>query len=225
MSGLNFGRLWKPDPRDKNYPIRRDPRANKISRRIWGLNIILDQGTTPQCVGYSGAGYLMAAPVRNKRVDPYWLYKLAQKYDEWPGENYDGSSVRGLFKGLHKEGYVTEYRWAFEVGPVLDHVLLEGPVVVGTSWFDGMMNLDSQGYIWPRGREVGGHAYLIIGADRVRKNPDGTTGAFRIVNSWGRSWGQQGRAWVTFDIMDKLLRNQGESATATEVCKDGICEL
>lgn len=224
MKNENFGRIYKPDPRDHNYLMSRDERANKISRRMWGLGSVLDQGQTPQCVGYSGAAYLMAAPVRNRNVDPYWLYKLAQKYDEFPGENYAGSTVRGLFKGLHKEGYVTEYRWAFEVGPVLDHVLLEGPVVVGTTWYSRMTRPE-KGYCWPGGSVEGGHAYLIIGADRVRKNPDGTTGAFRIVNSWGRSWGQSGRAWITFATMDRLLRDQGESATATEVCKDGACDV
>ena len=27
------------------------------------------------------------------------LYEMARRYDEWPGENYEGSSARGAMKG------------------------------------------------------------------------------------------------------------------------------
>jgi hypothetical protein len=215
---IKFGRIYKPDDRDYDYLMAPNPEANKISRRMWGGFDVLNQGDSPMCVGYSGAGYLMASPVRNK-ADPEELYYGAQKHDGIEGESYEGTTVRGLFRFLHKIGYVSEYRWAFTVKPVLDHILLRGPVVVGTSWYGNMQNPGRNGYCEPGGRDLGGHAYLLIGADRVRKNPDGTTGAFRIVNSWGREWGQNGRAWISFNFMDKLLSDKGESATATEVIK------
>ena len=32
------------------------------------------------------------------------FYELAKLYDEWPGQDYEGSSCRGALKGWHKHG-------------------------------------------------------------------------------------------------------------------------
>lgn len=32
------------------------------------------------------------------------LYELARRYDEWPGEGYEGSSARGAMKGWVRHG-------------------------------------------------------------------------------------------------------------------------
>ena len=36
------------------------------------------------------------------------IYHLARKYDEWPGEDYDGSSCRGAMKGWFHHGVCSE---------------------------------------------------------------------------------------------------------------------
>lgn len=75
---------------------------------------ILDQGQEGACTGYGLAtvcNYLLlqrrvvpdAVP-----VSPRMLYHLARRYDEWPGEAYDGSSARGAMKGWHKHGVCPE---------------------------------------------------------------------------------------------------------------------
>jgi C1A family cysteine protease len=43
---------------------------------------------------------------------------------------------------------------------------------------------------------AGGHAMLIVGYDRNRKQ-------FLIRNSWGREWGDNGYGWISFDILDE----------------------
>src|SRR4051812_29841784 len=42
------------------------------------------------------------------------LYEMAKRYDEWPGENYDGSSARGAVKGWHRHGICAETLWKFD---------------------------------------------------------------------------------------------------------------
>ena len=42
------------------------------------------------------------------RVSPRMLYDMAKRYDEWPGEEYEGSSARGAMKGWHKHGVCAE---------------------------------------------------------------------------------------------------------------------
>jgi hypothetical protein len=58
---------------------------------------------------------------------------------------------------------------------------------------------------------------MIRGADDRLRCPDGSRGAFRIFNSWGPSWGQQGKAWLSYKEADGLIKNRGECVTAVEV--------
>ena len=87
------------------------------------LDLILDQGKDGACTGYGLAAvvnYLrfirewelrQQAPERLERVSPLLLYDLARLYDEWPGEDYEGSSCRGALKGWHKHGVCVDGLW------------------------------------------------------------------------------------------------------------------
>ena len=86
-------------------------------------DLILDQGTEGACTGF-GLGcvvnYLFWIRHRNtgskepfERVSPRMLYELAKRYDEWRGEDYDGSSCRGALKGWHKHGVCAEALWPY----------------------------------------------------------------------------------------------------------------
>ena len=44
-------------------------------------------------------------------VSPRMFYELARRYDEWPGDDYEGSSCRGALKGWHKHGACAERLW------------------------------------------------------------------------------------------------------------------
>jgi hypothetical protein len=182
------------------------------------VRTVLDQGATPQCVGYSGFGFLLNGPVTNiPHFTPTDLYHYAQQNDEWPGEDYEGSSVRGLFKALQTLGYIKEYKWAFSVQPIVDHLLLVGPVVMGTIWTEGMFAADHAGFIDDIGGNVaGGHAYQLIGVNKLMRTPHGV-GAVRMVNSWGASWEDHGRAWISFQMLEWLLSQDGEACTSLEI--------
>lgn len=218
-----LGRLYAPDDRDRRYAISRPAEAAGITYRYWYTGDIYHQGRTPRCVAYAGVGWLRAGPVRNLvpilQTDFAALYHECQRVDEWPGPppDYDGTSVRALMKVLKSRGHVSEYRWTWSAGMAVDHVLAVGPMVVGTTWTEGMFEPDRHGFIRPTGFPAGGHAYLLIGAHREKECPDGSRGAVRIVNSWGAGWGQQGRAWLSIADLDGLMRDHGEAATAIEV--------
>jgi len=55
------------------------------------------------------------------KVSPYQLYHLARVYDEWEGEDYDGSSCRGAVKGFHKHGACREDLWSKVKAPKGEH--------------------------------------------------------------------------------------------------------
>src|SRR4029453_16506220 len=44
-------------------------------------------------------------------VSPHMLYRMARRYDEWPGEQYDGSSAGGAMKGWHRHGVCSLETW------------------------------------------------------------------------------------------------------------------
>jgi hypothetical protein len=47
----------------------------------------------------------MMSLLNRKRYDAGWLYHEAQRIDEWPGEDYDGTSVRAGMDVLRTEGH------------------------------------------------------------------------------------------------------------------------
>ncbi|MBC7818545.1 MAG: C1 family peptidase [Planctomycetaceae bacterium] len=44
-------------------------------------------------------------------VSPHMLYQMARLYDEWPGEDYEGSSCRGAMKGWYRHGVCLLKNW------------------------------------------------------------------------------------------------------------------
>lgn len=215
LAGL--GRLPQHDARNRQYAMPRKTVPVEIRRRMWNAGDVLDQGDTPQCVGYAGWGWLAGGPTTNRPAfSPSQLYHWAQERDEWPGTDYDGTSTLGLMKVLRDKGYISEYVWAFDAETLVSWVLTTGPVLVGTWWYLDMAN-PPYGFLEARGENLGGHEWRIVGADRDKLCPDDTWGACRMVNSWGRGWGDKGRAWVSFNTLDRLIKEDGEAVTATEI--------
>lgn len=142
-------------------------------------------------------------------VDPSHLYREAQKIDEWPGEGYDGTSVRAGAKVLQSMGYIASYHWGTTLDEVVRALMHVGPVVVGTNWYAGMMTPDAQALIRPQGSIVGGHAYVLDGVNIK-------TRLVRVKNSWGRTWGKKGFAYLTFGALEQLIREDGEACLALE---------
>lgn len=219
MSGIGLGRLVAKDERDRAHVMPRRAAANAVTSRYWYTPAAFDQGSTSQCVAYAGVRYLVSAPVYNARLDFRALYKACQTVDEFPGENYEGTTVRALFKTFQARGLVSGYQWALDAEPVIDHLLTAGPVVMGTAWTDAMANIGADGYVTVGsiGVNGGGHAWCAIGANRKRRNPDGTIGAVRAVNSWGIGWGDKGRFWCSLADIDRLIKADGEACVAKEI--------
>lgn len=187
---------------------------------------ILNQGATGSCVGQAvessiairesllglpynppsaRAVYLMARATHGSLKDdsgtyPRAAWKVLGKHgcplkNEWP---WDAAKINDippsvmLLNGFKNSGF--RYEHIFELGNAkLERIRLaigEGyPVFFGTEVHDGFALHTGPGVYAPRGRSLGGHAMVIVGS-----RPE--DGAFRVLNSWGRSWGDGGLAWV-----------------------------
>ncbi|RKS27884.1 papain like protease [Pseudomonas sp. WPR_5_2] len=84
-----------------------------------GRGLVLNQGNEGACTGFGLAAVVNYLLWRNDRASPKTsprqLYHLAKLYDEWPGEDYTGSSCRGALKGWHKHGVCAEELWPYTV--------------------------------------------------------------------------------------------------------------
>lgn len=124
------------DLRDRPYipPLRSLPAVFPSDEQIGKLlpayvarDLVLDQGSEGACTGFGlacVANYLLfrremaLKPAQRQPVESVsarMLYDLARRYDEWPGEDYSGSSCRGAIKGWHKHGVCAESKWRYVI--------------------------------------------------------------------------------------------------------------
>lgn len=168
-----------------------------------------NQGARPICVGAAWSHWLASPPVRTRDgPDPEMIYHEAQLIDEWPGEAYEGTSVRAGAKYLRATGRIASYFWAASLQEILEFVKTRGPVVIGSNWHSGMMTPLPNGLVTVSGPILGGHAYLLYGVSEGAK-------LYRLLNSWG-DWGQGGGFWLTFADFERLFKENGEAVAAVE---------
>lgn len=222
---VRTGRRIAKSADDHRHLLPRVRAAASVTSRYWWTPPAYDQGESSMCVSYGGMRYLTSNPVVNVPFGFLDLYMDCLRNDEWDGEDLEGgTSVRALFKVLRRRGYIKEFKWAFSAEPVIDHLLTTGPVVIGTLWSPKMAQVTDDGYITVdrRLQTADGHCVCLHGANRRRRNRDRSIGAVRGMNSWGKSWGPDGgRFWLSFNDLDKLIRQDGEACVATEVVLPG----
>lgn len=223
---VKFGRRYAEDVRDRLHPMRahfvQPPQYIPKSRYYNPGHLLpLDQGATGTCVAHAWIAFLCAALVVTPNPpDVFDTYRGIVLIDEFPDNDFEakeangnlqlGTSVRGGAKYLQSLGKVKSYSWTSTPEEMAQWILLnKGTIVLGTNWDWDMMETDRKGFVHRGGDLAGGHSYLCIGYDSVRR-------AFRCLNSWGRSWGQQGRFWVKYEDMQSLLDEEGEACAAIE---------
>lgn len=203
-----LGRLPEFDERSRNFKIRSIlPQQADVRSYTWSCPVQLDQGEVPACTGFAVAQEAAARPVRVKGISDstgLQLYHRAQLLDQWPGEDYYGSSVLAAIKAGQELGWYEEYRWAFNIWDLLIAIGYKGPAVLGINWYSGMFYPDANGLIRPTGQLAGGHAIVANGVS-VRSR------LVRLHNSWGSSWGINGECYIGWGELQWLLDQQGEA--------------
>ncbi len=88
--------------------------------RYTKAGLILNQGQEGACTGFGLAcvvNYLRwrreGLPPKMMSVSPRMLYNFARRYDEYSGEDYDGSSCRGALKGWFRHGVCLADDWCY----------------------------------------------------------------------------------------------------------------
>jgi hypothetical protein len=106
------------------YPS--DAEVKKLLPAYAKAKLIRNQGSEGACTGFGLAAAINyqhfvravaadgTAAKAIRMASPAMLYQLARLYDEWPGEDYEGSSCRGALKGWHRHGVCSEKLWPYK---------------------------------------------------------------------------------------------------------------
>lgn len=263
-----LGRVPQFDEASRGFDIRatleEHDTVGVIHSRSWYNPLYLNQGQTSACTGESRTydlggspvplrvtqdllnalakeGHTLTGKTLRQRFDQDFaqaIYRIAQKYDEWAGEDYEGSSVLGALKACAALGLIGEYRWAFNIDDMCSALSTLGPVVVGTTWYNSMFDPRPSGAleIDPSSGEAGGHAYCFrrilatksaqrafLGHDE--KLHEGVP-LLIVRNSWWTpfdntaEWGRRGEAGIWADDYERSLFSGGEQSIVTDAWHD-----
>lgn len=218
-----------PDIRDWIYQPALIHLNEYVDPQVHTRRNILDQKSEGACTGFAVAGainMLNQSAGREIVVSPRMLYEMAKRSDEWPGEEYDGSSLRGAIRGWSNMGVCEEELWPYRVGPrkgelsieaaknarnntlgayyrlkpIISHfhaALNEVGVIAVSAKVHSGWNSPVDSVIEQRDQMIGGHAFIIVGY-----NDKG----FWVQNSWGKKWGDNGVAlWSYEDWIENIM--------------------
>jgi len=192
--------------------------------------VILDQKNEGACTGFAMAAainLLNRNTPSNHLVSERMLYEMAKRHDEWAGEDYGGSSLRGAIHGFKNMGVCPRDLWPYKTNSgqqgdltierakaarnltlgayyrlrpeITDFqtALMQTGVVVASARYHPGWSRPVKGKIQKRKSTQGGHAFAIVGYDK-----DG----FIIQNSWGAGWGERGQAiWTYEDWIENVM--------------------
>jgi hypothetical protein len=181
--------------------------------KTWEVGEALDQGYEGSCVGHGWTHWHNAKPMGFGRQQPheyaYDYYKRAQEIDEWPGTDYEGTSVRAGAKVALERGLISEYVWASGLDELDAWILGKGPIVIGSKWLESMDEPTVDGFleVYPYSPNRGGHCWLLYGK--------GQEGNYKAQNSWGTSYAKEGSFRLTRDSLMYLIAVGGFTACAT----------
>jgi hypothetical protein len=110
------------DKRDLEYRPRLELLPNCVDARPEAHSVLTQEGNS--CTGHAVAAMINTVLSKTPepiRASPYMLYRMARRYDEFEGDEDEGSSLRGALKGWYYHGVLPVQDWpSLEVDLDLD---------------------------------------------------------------------------------------------------------
>lgn len=186
---------------------------------------VLDQGAVGSCTGNAGVACVYRGPFTAGAVTTPWrylasepgavqLYSDATHADPYQGDyppDDTGSDGLSVGKVLKAAGVISGYLWAFTLGEAVGQ-LMSTPVITGVPWLRSMFETNPVGHVGhvvvdQRSGLAGGHELCVDEyIPAVGTSPAFVGGP----NSWGTSWGDGGRWYLTVEEWGWLLGQNGD---------------
>jgi hypothetical protein len=222
-----LGRHVRHDPRSRAYGFSGAAVSELRSVVHRRLVPVFDQGAVGSCTGNAILGALGTDPFYGTIPDDHprrptgdadhdeelavQLYSEATRLDDVRGvypPTDTGSSGLGVCKAAKAAGLISGYQHAFSLEAALRALVLR-PVIVGTVWLEAFDSPDADGTIAVPAHGIvdaevrGGHEYVLDEIDVERQRVGAT-------NSWGASYGADGRMYLSFADLGTLLAADGD---------------
>jgi hypothetical protein len=154
-----------------------------------------NQGREGACVGF---GWSRCMSILNGELyAARWLWDRSKERDEWPqtnpGDN-DGTSVRAAGEVLISNGHV-DWKKSYADDDHIERATYKSEKDNGITAFLWAQSVDE--------------VHTVLGNPRADE-----LGALPILNSWGPTYPH--RVWLPDDVLDRLLREDGEIAIPTD---------
>lgn len=208
-----LGRQKVHDPRSRRFS-----RGTSIDRSTWRSRAIkiYDPPSNPsQCHGEcTGTTKCMQLNASGNRIegkilgmeDAHVLYTFASHNDPWDGgwpPSDTGSSGLASAMGAQVMGLGGSYTWIFNgADGVVQSIMDDETVSVGTWWTEDMMTPNSKNIIEPTGKRVGGHQYLARGYNAALD--------LVMIRCW---WGAYRDVFIKRSHLNDLLLDDGDAHT------------
>ena len=220
-----------PDIRDRMY----EPALVRLEKGIDNRKHakMLNQGSEGSCTGHGLAAVinmLNAIPGENGfKSSRRMLYEMAKKHDEWPGEDYEGSSCRGAIRGWKNMGVCSEKLWPYtDNAPgdlTIERAMAARDNTLGAYYrlrpeiTDYHAAINQVGAVYVSARVHQGWIDLVAGDDGLAVIDAGgapigghafaivgyTAKGFIVQNSWGANWASKGFAmWRYVDWIETI---------------------
>jgi hypothetical protein len=176
---------------------------------------ILDQGNLGSCTGNAADGALGTDPLYEvlppghqplDEAEAIRLYSDAEMIDGgqgYPPED-QGSSGLSVAQAARNLGLISGYTHCLSLADFLA-ALQDGPVLLGTNWYDSMDTPDSSGLV-----TISPNAVIRGGHEIVARALDVTGQLVGLDNSWGTGWGVHGSFSMSYATLERLLSEEGD---------------
>lgn len=236
---MQFAFGYRPEPPDTRDLLVTMPQYDLPKKVDWTEQVtgIKDQRQEGICVGMAVAAMAEFKDWREhgKKFDfsERWIYEWAKEHDEWPGNSYSGTSVRGAMKALAQHGICEEKHWPYIAGKrgEPDEEAAENAYQYRIQKYRSLTIPKKDIRLVKRGLHETGPVALAfavhetwfdVGGDGIIKKPspkDQILGYhavsavayddeyLKIKNSWSKSWGADGFGYLAFDYAMDILHS------------------
>lgn len=195
---------------------------------------IRNQGKEGACTGFALAAAIDLLKNQADNEHPFkvsvrMLYEMARRHDEWAGEQYSGSSLRGAIQGWKHMGVCEEKDWKYYRTPGRSgHLTVERAKLARLNTIGAYYRLRPQiadmhaainetgvviasarihaGWRECRGPKIEKQPFADVDGGHAFAIVGYNETGFWVQNSWGKNWGEKGLSlWLYPDWIENIM--------------------